>query len=150
MPLGLWTMTQTDPIVTPPPPDQKTLARVITVSATTPAVLDPATQAYLTSRGTTYTAYTLSQIVQPNPPADALKYIGLTAGKQTPYTFAVASDGTTLAAAPTPATPAAFMAFLGQPQPTATAPPADIRTQPPCPAGYNCQPQQPFTFRGRR
>ena len=158
--LGFWLMSQTTPPTpdnppqppkppAPPQPPTPQLARVVTITATQPQTLDAAVAAYIATIGATYNAYTIAQVATPNPPPDALKYIGLAAGKQTPYTFLVSTAGQVTAEGPTPTTAAAFLAMLGKPALRTVAAPAVTPEPPPCPAGCtNCQPQP--LLKGRR
>lgn len=56
----------------------------------------------LSSKSIEFFPYTLSMVAMENPPANALKWIGRTAGKSYPYTFLAASDGAILWQGATP------------------------------------------------
>jgi hypothetical protein len=158
--LGFWTMTATtppndptplDPIKPPvdPPKPAPTLARLVTITTTTPAAIAADVAAALAAKKATYSAYTIAQVAQPDTTADALTWIGKSAGKTLPYSFAVDTAGHTIAEGPTPTTAAAMTAFLTNQVPTAIIAPAVTQPPPTCPAGCtNCQPQP--ILKGRR
>jgi len=108
------------PPVPPPKPPQK-LASVITITETEPAPIGAEVDRAIRSANATYFAYTIEMVSMPNPPANSLKWIGLSAGRSYPYTFAATAAGVILWQGPTPTTAADFLAMLGNLQPSLAA-----------------------------
>lgn len=121
--LGLLTITSKPnptPTPTPPPePPKPVQLSIVTVSETTPAELPADVKSKLAETRGTYHAFTVAMVAIDEPPTNALRYIGLSAGKSYPYTFLVDVDGKIHWQGPTPSTAAAFLELLSSPKPAA-------------------------------
>lgn len=128
--LGFWTMTSgTSPSPTPPPeppppptpptppvpPTPPRVVSVITITETTPAGLPSEVSAYLSANSGSYYAFTVEMVALDEPPPNALKWIGKSAGKNYPYTFLADAAGVVLWQGPTPANAAKFLNLLKKP-----------------------------------
>jgi hypothetical protein len=98
-----------------PIPDPKPVVQslsVITVTETDQAVVPTAISSFLTSTSSTYYAFTVAMVAEKAPPKNALLWIGRTAGKTLPYSFATSLDGKILWEGPTPIGGTAFLEIL--------------------------------------
>jgi hypothetical protein len=107
---------------TPPTPPPAKAAAIITVTDSDPAQLPAAVAAYATNAGLTYAAFTVAMVADPQPPPNALTWIGRTAGKKYPYTFVAATDGAILWQGQTPPTSDNFLSVLRNVAPTTSKP----------------------------
>jgi hypothetical protein len=136
--IGLYQLTTspTPQPPTPPEPPKPVAAAVITVTESDPAKLPTDVAALLSATRATFHAFTIAMVAEPEPPADALAWIGRTAGKPYPYSFVVAADGSILWQGPTPKDSAAWLSVL-KPFAATTTNPTTLPA-----AGCNC-PKEP-------
>jgi hypothetical protein len=95
---------------------------LITITETSPAPIGAAVKQRLAEIDASYYAFTEAMVADESPPANALKWIGRTAGKPKPYSYVTAADGSTLWEGPTPSDAQLLAMFqpATAPQPTPT------------------------------
>ncbi len=105
-------LTPASPNPTPiPPPDPippATTVSVITITETDAAALPSCVQTHLDLTGGNYHAFTVAMVSETSPPANALQWIGRSAGKAYPYSFITSTTGDILWQGATPADAATF------------------------------------------
>jgi hypothetical protein len=147
--LGVYYLTPTQPIPPPEPPVIITSVNVIMITETTPATANTELQTFLAQKKGKFNAYTVSSVGEADPPAEALKWVGRTAGKTYPYTFAIDQSENIIWEGTTPNTTAELIARISGvkiEQPPAAKPPPPINPSNTCPGGV-CPPAQ--TWRRR-
>lgn len=100
------------PTPSPPPKPEAKEISVITITASEPATLETSVAARMAELEGKFFAFTITQVSEGTTSANALKWIGLSAGKNYPYSFVAAKDGTILWEGPTPDSAAAFLSIL--------------------------------------
>lgn len=100
------------PPIDPPKPPKPSVSSFITVTDTEQWKINQLSQKVLSDYKIQSFAYTVSLVADPNPPANSLKWIGRTAGKEYPYSFFAGQNGEILWEGTTPESPADFLLIL--------------------------------------
>ena len=124
-PTGLQPIPQ--PPTPPPPPvpepkPTRDAKNVISIGEQSAPSAPTAVTKILSAAGIEYHAYSIEAITDPTTSADALKWIGLSAGHPRPWTYILAEDNAILWQGPTPTDLTAWQQALATLQPTAAAP----------------------------
>jgi hypothetical protein len=130
--IGLWVLVSATAPLPPDPHPVVTSVNIITITETTAATADNNLQSFLALKKGKFSAYTVASVGEANPPAEALKWVGRTAGKTYPYTFAIDQNENIIWEGTTPGTTAELIAKISGlkidkpplilPPPAATAP----------------------------
>jgi hypothetical protein len=100
------------PVPTPTPTPVAVKLQVITVAKTEAEKIPAEVEQYLTAGSGTYSAFWTEQVLDENTETIALRWIGLSAGHNYPYTFIADESGKILWQGETPSTSKTFIELL--------------------------------------